>query len=182
MSRQGITYEKVAMAAQQLSDQGKNPTVEQVRLLLGTGSNTTLSHHLRNWKQGIVSLNPEIKENVPFALTSALKGLWEQLTYDAQDKIAKLEETYKIEISELQQELHKYKTNNHRWQQIYSQLLQEKTKLSQEKLSIEEIITILQKEVIVKTTKLDVQQQQLTEKQERVDDLYRLHKLAQDNL
>ncbi len=46
MARIGIGYKDVSEAATRLMGQGRNPTVEQVRLLLGTGSSTTI----RQWK------------------------------------------------------------------------------------------------------------------------------------
>lgn len=50
MARPGVTYSEVVQAAAELTGQGKNPTIEQVRLIIGNGSNSTLANHLRRWK------------------------------------------------------------------------------------------------------------------------------------
>jgi hypothetical protein len=50
MARPGINYHDVADAAQQLTGQGKNPTIEGIRAFLGTGSSSTIAPHLRDWK------------------------------------------------------------------------------------------------------------------------------------
>lgn len=50
MGRPGITYHDVINATQQLQGQGKSPTIENIRFLLGTGSSTTIAMHLRQWK------------------------------------------------------------------------------------------------------------------------------------
>lgn len=50
MARPGVTYTEIASAAQQIAASGRFPTVEGVRLILGTGSNSTVGQHLRTWK------------------------------------------------------------------------------------------------------------------------------------
>ncbi len=49
MARPGITSFDVSKAAQQITGQGKAPTIEFIRILLGTGSNSTIGFHLRTW-------------------------------------------------------------------------------------------------------------------------------------
>lgn len=43
MARSGIRYEDVKDTAETLLGRGLNPTIQRVRELLGTGSNTTTS-------------------------------------------------------------------------------------------------------------------------------------------
>ncbi|MGE3920797.1 MAG: DNA-binding protein, partial [Gammaproteobacteria bacterium] len=50
MARTGVTYTEVAKVAVELEGQGKNPTIENVRQLLGTGSHTTIRLHLNEWR------------------------------------------------------------------------------------------------------------------------------------
>ena len=71
MSRPGITYAEVSEAAAQLLGQGRNPTIEQIRLILGTGSSTTIANHLKIWRdnQSETSLL-SAKENLPDELVS----------------------------------------------------------------------------------------------------------------
>ena len=59
MSRLGIDYTKVKMAAINLLSQGIAPSVQKIREVLGTGSNTTIASHLTTWREdyaGVVNL------------------------------------------------------------------------------------------------------------------------------
>ena len=118
MARPGITYIEVAEAASRLLGQGTHPTIEQIRRLLGTGSSTTLARHLRQWKN-TQSSNQRlaIRENLQEELLSLVKGLWERVLSEAEEKMAGLEAAYQARVDELLPELQKYKTNNQRWQQ-----------------------------------------------------------------
>jgi len=49
----GITYSDVATAAQTLQAKGKNLTVENIRNVLGTGSASTISRLLTEYKTGL---------------------------------------------------------------------------------------------------------------------------------
>src|SRR3990167_2129061 len=145
MSRPGISYNDVATAAQQLSDQAKNPTIEQIRLILGTGSSTTIAYHLRRWKETRTnSDHGSVSNHIPLELTSAIKGVWEQLAQHAEEKVFKLDEKHQQTLTEVQQELQKYKTNNQRWQQMFNQWAKEKDELERDKRSSEQAIISLQ--------------------------------------
>nr|WP_053070645.1 DNA-binding protein [Halomonas sp. PR-M31] len=50
MARSGVRYEDVQKAIHQLLQRGETPGVQKIREVLGTGSFTTLSEHLRQWK------------------------------------------------------------------------------------------------------------------------------------
>lgn len=49
MARTGVTEEQVAAAADKLLQAGERPTIERVRVVLGTGSPNTLIRHLDAW-------------------------------------------------------------------------------------------------------------------------------------
>lgn len=49
MARTGVTFEQVVEAAKAIADDGENPTIQRVRLALGTGSPNTIHKHLRQW-------------------------------------------------------------------------------------------------------------------------------------
>lgn len=51
MPRPGLTYDDVAQAANTLNQQGTNPTIQNIRESLGTGSPITISKHLKTWKE-----------------------------------------------------------------------------------------------------------------------------------
>lgn len=50
MARAGITYSEVARAASRLQADSRNPTVDNVRDQIGTGSRSTIMLHLRTWR------------------------------------------------------------------------------------------------------------------------------------
>ena len=52
MAREGITFEQVAAAADDLVGQGKQPTIKAIREALGTGSPNTVHRHLATWREG----------------------------------------------------------------------------------------------------------------------------------
>lgn len=183
MARPGVTYVEVAEAANQLLGQGKNPTIEQVRHLLGTGSSTTLANHLRQWKAN-QGKNQKFasKENLPEELVSLMKGLWERVVVQAEEKIAELETAHQIQVNELLPELQKYKNNNQRWQQLYNQWSEEKNQLSKDKAIAEKLVLQLQKDCASLSEKQDSALHQLQEKQDRIKELNRLHQQTQANL
>jgi len=183
MARPGVTYSEVAEAASHLLGQGKSPTIEHVRHLLGTGSSTTLAKHLRQWKM-THDANPKgiSKEHLPDELLALMKGLWERVLGEAEEKIAILEKNHQTRLQELLPELQKYKNNNQRWQQLYGQWQEEKKLLHKEKMAAEVLAQQQQREGAAFAEKQAALMQQLREKQERIQELQRLHQQAQTNL
>ena len=123
MSRPGVTYSDVSQAANRLMGQGRHPTIEQVRLVLGTGSSTTIANHLKQWKisQDETSLFV-IKEKIPDELISLLSGLWQRVIEQSEERLQR-------RLQEMEQELEKYKRNNKRWQKLYMQWMKERERL-----------------------------------------------------
>ncbi|HRC71797.1 MAG TPA: DNA-binding protein [Candidatus Competibacter sp.] len=77
MARPGISFEDVRSAAESLLGRGLNPTIQRVRELLGTGSNTTISEHLKIWQLQLAE-TPKIvlPPAVPEAVALALDAFW----------------------------------------------------------------------------------------------------------
>jgi hypothetical protein len=77
MARSGIRYEEVQSAAESLLARGLNPTIQRVRELLGTGSNTTISEHLKSWQQQLAETPKFIlPPAIPEAVAAALDAFW----------------------------------------------------------------------------------------------------------
>lgn len=115
MARQGVTYAEIAAAANQLLGQGRNPTIEQIRLILGTGSSTTIAAHLKTWKEnqagnGLISA----KENIPNELIAMVKGLWERILAISDEKLKTITANYQSSLADIQEELEKYRHNKGR--------------------------------------------------------------------
>lgn len=183
MARPGITYHDVANAAQQLSAQGKNPTIESVRSLTGTGSSTTIAHHLKEWKN--LQENTRLlcnKENLPEELVLTMKGLWERVINQADEKVTKIKQDYEQTMAELTAQHKKLEEENARWQQQNHQLKLDKDGLLGDKSALEQVVRQLQDEKITATAAHENLLQQLKEKQDRIDELHHLSQQAQANL
>lgn len=183
MARPGVTYQDISSAANELKGQGKNITIENVRAILGTGSIGTINNHLRKWKEAQNSTHKiASKENLPAELVSLLKGLWDTVLTQSTEQFAPIETEMRSEITALKEEVQKFKNNNQRWQKLFNQWQQEKADLDKEKLTLEQALSFTQKENAEMMIKHDNLYQQLQEKQERIYELNRLHKQAQENL
>lgn len=115
MGRLGITYLDVEKAADLLKNQSKNPTVDAVRAVLGTGSKSTIVPYLKRWRstqtEGVGSIrslqtSQEDQEGSHPLLTSPkflalAKELYDHLQVGAEAQIKIL----KKELSELQENL-----------------------------------------------------------------------------
>jgi len=78
MGRSGISYHDVSKSIAELQGKQSNPTVDNIRAVLGTGSKSTIARFLREWKadQGLSSTDPA---SIPSELLALVKGLWERL-------------------------------------------------------------------------------------------------------
>ncbi len=89
MARAGIQYEDVVEAVLQLQKQGDNPTIQRIREWLGTGSFTTISEHLKQWRENQKSSTPLQQEvaDLPNSLAKLTQTLWQQACLEADEKM-----------------------------------------------------------------------------------------------
>lgn len=183
MARPGVTYSEIAEAATHLVGQGKNPTIEQIRLLLGTGSSTTIANHLKQWReeqQGTSLL--AAKENIPNELMEMVKGLWERVIGLSQEKMNATEADFKKRLEGAQQEVQKYKSNNQKWQKLFGEWQRDKAMLDVETDNLKNSVETLQESNTALRQQLSAQEAALKEKQSRIDELHQLHQQTQMNL
>lgn len=183
MARPGVTYNEVYQAASHLIGQGKNPTIQEVRLLIGSGSSTTIANHLKQWRdeQKGTSLLAA-KENIPDELVALMKGLWERVIELSEIKVGEIEQKYSARVGELELEVEKYKTNNTRWQKLFGEWQEANKKAETSIADLTTALTALEnanRELLIQH---QVDAQQLQEKEERIAELNRLHHQAQNNL
>ncbi len=77
MARSGIRYEEVQEAAETLLSRGLHPTIQRVRESLGTGSNTTISDHLKRWQREMAEAPKAIlPPTIPDVVMTALDPFW----------------------------------------------------------------------------------------------------------
>jgi chromosome segregation ATPase len=176
MARLGVTYHDIANAANQLAAENKQPTIEQIRHLLGTGSATTIANHLRKWRaEQDGSMVMAQKENLPQELVSIMKDLWQRVQTHADQQISSHQQESEQTLHKLQQEVDKYKTNNQRWQKMHEMWMKEKDELSRDRVGMQEAMIALQKDTVALAAKSEAETK-------RIEELQRLHKLAQENL
>jgi hypothetical protein len=183
MARPGVTYIEVSNAAQQLIASGRAPTIETIRIALGTGSNSTLGAHLRTWKskqdhtQQIAT-----KENIPEELISALKGVWERVMNQSEDRVQSAQQETQQELVALKQEVQRSQKDNAHCQQQYQQIKHERDGFAHEKTVTDQLLANARIELATLLEKNAGVEQKLQEKQERIDELHRQNQLAQANL
>ncbi|HSP57633.1 MAG TPA: DNA-binding protein [Halomonas sp.] len=89
MARSGVRYEDVQQAIDQLASRGETPSVQKVREILGTGSFTTISEHLREWR-AIREANRDLPapRSMPESLQILASALWDQAQQDAGEALS----------------------------------------------------------------------------------------------
>jgi len=89
-----VTRPQVFTAADKISAAGQQPTVAAVRALLGSGSFTTLTAYLREWREqanGTTPTEVDIPETVTEALNRAAELVWTAATDHFRQEVATLQ-------------------------------------------------------------------------------------------
>ncbi|MBZ9556664.1 MULTISPECIES: DNA-binding protein [unclassified Modicisalibacter] len=89
MARSGVQYEDVRRAIDTLLQRGETPGVQKVREVLGTGSFTTISDHLREWRaQREENRDQPPAQAIPEPVEALMQALWEQAQQSAVEGLA----------------------------------------------------------------------------------------------
>lgn len=89
MARIGVDYESIKQAAVKLLSQGIAPSVQKIREVLGTGSNTTIAEHLKVWRDEYAKKTTHyLPANMPKELISTFEVLWQTAMDHAQNQLA----------------------------------------------------------------------------------------------
>lgn len=146
MARNGISYNDVKQAIDEMQSEGLNPTIAGLRERLGTGSFTTISEHLKRWRserqqQPMVAGGSPAPDN----LNSMVQAVWQQAREDATKEL----ESYKQEIqktldqaeSEKQEAIEQAVATEERnkWLEEKNQALLEEIRLLEKQAGISEI-------------------------------------------
>jgi hypothetical protein len=183
MARPGVTYHEVSIIAQRLIAAGKNPTIDAIRVELGTGSNSTLGAHLRSFKERQTQTQQlATKESIPEELIAVIKGLWERIMTQSEEKIQAIQQETAQDIMQLRQEVQSLLQSNTNWQQQFQKATQERDAFAHEKSTLEQLLANSKIEAAAMTEKLSGFEQKVTEKQIRIDELHKQHKQTQANL
>lgn len=110
MARIGINYQDVATAAIIVQGHDQIPTVDRIRAVLGTGSKSTIARYLKEWKSKTNHIAGS--DDIPQEIIGLIKGLWERLKNEADQKISIHEQEANTTIAEMSAALNtEQKTN-----------------------------------------------------------------------
>jgi len=89
MARLGVDYKLIKQTAIKLLSQGTAPSVQKIREVLGTGSNTTIAEHLKVWRDEYAKKTTHyLPANMPKELISTFEVLWQTAMEHAQNQLA----------------------------------------------------------------------------------------------
>ncbi|EKD74212.1 MAG: hypothetical protein ACD_45C00032G0002 [uncultured bacterium] len=173
MGRIGVSYEEVAQAVQEVQGKGKSPTVDNVRVIIGTGSKSTIARHLRDWRnqQGIARGSDGA---IPSELLGLVKGLWERLRDTVEQKGYEYQCESDEKVKQIQQQLAQS-------QQQYAALQEQHHQLEEKWHQQSKIMTELQNTLVIeqqeKTRITERSASQELHRQEQQNEIERLHQL-----
>lgn len=104
MSRIGITFGEVKKAIAELQGKQKNPTVDNIREILGTGSKSTIARFLREWKAQH-GLHGGDDGRLPSDLLGIVNGLWDALRNKADTQTEAFRRESDARLADVQQQL-----------------------------------------------------------------------------
>lgn len=103
MARIGITFEDVQRAVDSLLQRQETPSVQKVREILGTGSYTTISDHLREWRaRRDEGRDVPPPQGMPGELQQLAEELWRQAQLSASENLGhyRVEADCKVEAAQ----------------------------------------------------------------------------------
>ena len=156
MGRIGISYQDVVKAIPKLQGQQRNPTVDNIREILGTGSKSTIARFLREWKSQH-GLKNEDDGTLPAELLEMLKALWGRFQEKTDTRAVAYQKEADSKIEQVDQQLNQQRQlqtdSQHKIHALEEQLHQQmaekeqiKTALiteQQEKIKLMERSTVL---------------------------------------
>lgn len=181
MSRTGITFEDVKRAIAELQGQQRNPTVDNVRDVLGTGSKSTLARLVREWKM-LQGRAAQSDGHLPDELLALVKGLWDSLCQKTDDQITAYRQETDIKIEAIQQELVQSQQMEVKLKQDIHLLEEQLHQKTQEASQLHNTVTIETQEKIKMTERLSALDARWAQSMEENQRLHQLLKHVQENL
>ncbi len=142
MARNGITRDQVVEAAERLQREGRNVSVANVRALLGgTGSYTTISGHLKGWRQEREGPTQAAPKELERSVVGLFGRLWRSLMLGVDKEVKRKTDgrfgtleselhTSENDIRQLQEECHVCRAEVETLQLELRQLREEQARLS----------------------------------------------------
>src|SRR5690554_1629439 len=103
MARIGIQYDDVCGAIDTLIARGESPSVQKIREVLGTGSFTTISDHLREWRSRRESKSDlPVSHTMPEAVLRLAESFWQRAQEASGKTLAQYREEADRRVEEAQ--------------------------------------------------------------------------------
>ena len=181
MARPGISYLDVAKTAIKLVEQKIYPSIEEIRKTLGTGSNSTINRHLREWrnKQGN---QIELEQGLPEPLLLAVRGIYDGVKEEAASKINIIESESIKAVAELKTTLATVETEQIKLLQTNKSLEDALNQHQEENLALQRMFNKLEMECSKKADQNNLLQERLADQKSTIDTLKQQLKHTQDNL
>lgn len=181
MGRIGISYQDVAKAIPKLQGQQKNPTVDNIREILGTGSKSTIARFLREWKSQH-GLQNDHDGSLPSDLLGMVKGLWDRLQEKANNQATEYQQEADTKITLMQQQLNQHKQLQTDWQLKIHGLEEQLHQQIEDNKQLKIALTSEQQEKIKVVERAAALGARCHESQAENDRLHKLLKHVQENL
>ena len=182
MARTGVTYFDVSQAATILSDQGREPTVDTVRALLGTGSKSTIGPLLKQWKAKFAGVESEEKSGLPRELLATAKGLYEGMQQQTHTQIEAIQAQARTDIEQARKIQHELDQRNRATEEALVQLRTEHTQVISERDAQRILLTEIQQSGAVLQSQVEALELRLKDKTHETTSLKEQLDLAQRNL
>jgi uncharacterized protein YhaN len=104
VARQGVSKEQVFKAASALNDEGIVPTVQAVRERIGSGSFSTISNHLADWKAENAGRAPANIPEMPDKVMGAFQQVWATAAVVAKEGVETQRQALEVIRRQMQQE------------------------------------------------------------------------------
>jgi len=181
MARPGVTYFDVAKTVVQLIEQKIHPSIEEIRKVLGTGSNSTINRHLREWRSKH-GHQVEMEQGLPDSLLVVVKGIYDGIKEESINKINIIESESKSAIVELRTRLVELEAERNKLIQTNKMLEDSTNERQEENLALQRKLRALEQTIDKKTMENNTLQERLEDKKAEIDTLKQQLKNAQDNL
>ena len=177
MPRIGVTFDDVAQAATKLLSTGDSPSVLKVREVLGTGSNSTIAEHLKQWRQQKGEQRTiALPDGIPKELLPPLETLWHIANEQADQRYITYREQSELKIEQLTTERDTWLVQ---YQQLESSITEIKQRLEdaekrnlshvQENEASEALIKELQTDKHTLAREINTLEQRLAESQDNLE-------------
>ncbi|SMF97863.1 replication region DNA-binding N-term [Methylomagnum ishizawai] len=181
MARPGLTYDQIADAANSVVASGRKPTLESVRSILGSGSNSTIHSALKKWREANpapLSASTRIPDTLLLELSRALERagtnaraeLEQQLAEERSelDRMASETEVLEDKVAVLQDQVAHLQRERDQAVAVADSREREVQRLQDDLDGERKLRTSAEREVAALTVRLEVEREARSEEKEKI--------------